>query len=162
MRLLLTPLLIPVFLVGFTVVDELGHTLLARAAGDTQAVFYLWRVDENGACLGCTNTDHTKLTTTENLVVVLGGLLATQPVAVLLLLAGQLTGAGQQQLKTLMVVICAAWLTLFAAFYYWRAVRLPRAAPGPTTKAASGVKAHDSRDSMDSGPRPRPSHPSDP
>jgi hypothetical protein len=71
-------LLIPVFLVAFIVIHELGHTILARLLGDPNAVFYLAKMDEDSTCLGCNIYDPAKLSWGANLVVSLGGLLATQ------------------------------------------------------------------------------------
>ncbi len=79
--LLLVTLFIPVYLVSFVVIHELGHTLLARLLGDPNSVFYLAKIEEHSACLGCNIYDQTKLTRGANLVVSLGGLLATQLVA---------------------------------------------------------------------------------
>lgn len=71
-------LLIPVFLVTFTVIHEMGHTILARVLGDPNSVFYLARIEEHSACLGCNIYDASKLSWGGNLVVSLGGLIATQ------------------------------------------------------------------------------------
>lgn len=79
-------LLIPVYLVAFTVVHELGHTILARLLGDPDSVFYLARIEEHSFCLGCNIYDPSKLSWGGNLIVSLGGLLATQLVALTALL----------------------------------------------------------------------------
>lgn len=81
LNVILIILLIPVFLVTFTVIHELGHTILARLLGDPNSVFYLAKIEENSACLGCNIYDPDKLSWGGNLVVSLGGLLATQLVA---------------------------------------------------------------------------------
>jgi len=86
LRILLILLLIPIFLIGFTVVHEMGHTILARILGDPASTFYLAKIEEDSACLGCNIYDYTKLTSSENLLVSAGGLLATQIVAIMLLL----------------------------------------------------------------------------
>jgi hypothetical protein len=83
--ILLVILLIPAFLVTFVVIHELGHTILARLLGDPNSVFYLARIEEHSACLGCNIYDQTKLSWGANLVVSLGGLLATQFVALIAL-----------------------------------------------------------------------------
>jgi hypothetical protein len=77
-QIVLIILLIPALLVGFTVVHELGHTILARALGDPDSTFYLVKIDEGGTCLGCNIYDHTRISKGGNLLVSLGGLLATQ------------------------------------------------------------------------------------
>ncbi len=79
-------LLIPIFLVTFTVIHELGHTLLARLLGDPNSVFYLAKIEEDTACLGCNIYDQSKLSWGGNLVVSLGGLLASQLTALSMLL----------------------------------------------------------------------------
>lgn len=77
---------IPVFLVFFVVVHEVGHTILARLLGDPDSIFYLAKIDENNFCLGCNIYDPLKLSWGGNLIVSLGGLLATQAVALFTLL----------------------------------------------------------------------------
>jgi hypothetical protein len=81
LQILLIILLIPVFLVVFTVIHELGHTILARLLGDPNSVFYLVKIEADSACLGCNIYDQGKLSWGANLFVSLGGLLATQFVA---------------------------------------------------------------------------------
>jgi ketosteroid isomerase-like protein len=76
--IILVILLIPVFLVTFTVTHEMGHTILARGLGDPDSVFYLARIEEHSACLGCNIYDASKLSWGGNLIVSLGGLIATQ------------------------------------------------------------------------------------
>ena len=76
---------IPIFLVAFTVVHEFGHTILARLLGDPNSIFYLVRVESNSACFGCSIYDQSKLSWSANLVVNLGGLIATQLTAILCL-----------------------------------------------------------------------------
>jgi hypothetical protein len=83
--ILLVILLVPVFLVTFTVVHELGHTILARILGDPESVFYLARFEAHSTCLGCNIYDPSRLSWAGNLVVSLGGLLATQLVALIAL-----------------------------------------------------------------------------
>ena len=85
LQILLIILLIPVFLVAFTIVHELGHTILARLLGDPNSVFYLVRIEADSGCLGCNIYDQSKLSWSDNLVVSLGGLFATQLVAILCL-----------------------------------------------------------------------------
>jgi hypothetical protein len=83
-RVLLSIVVAPIFLLGFTVIHETGHTLLARLLGDPASTFYLVRIDPDGTgmCLGCNITDHTRLSRAGNLAVSVGGLLATQAVAI--------------------------------------------------------------------------------
>jgi hypothetical protein len=78
---ILIVVLIPVFLVTFTAIHELGHTVLARLLGDPNSVFYLAKFEEQGMCLGCNIYDASKLSWGGNVIVSLGGLLATQLVA---------------------------------------------------------------------------------
>jgi hypothetical protein len=75
--------LVPLYLLAFTVIHETGHTWLARLFGDPDSTFYLVLIGPGGRgmCLGCNITDHTKLSPIGNLVVSLGGLLFTQATA---------------------------------------------------------------------------------
>jgi hypothetical protein len=82
LQILLTILLVPVFLVVFTIIHELGHTILARLLGDPNSIFYLVRIKADSACFGCNIYDQSKLSWGANLVVSLGGLLATQLTAI--------------------------------------------------------------------------------
>jgi hypothetical protein len=86
LRVIFVLLYIPIFLVGFGVVHELGHTVVARLSGDPNSYFTLYRSDENSTCLGCNVYDPDRLTRNENMLVSLAGLLATQMVAWALLL----------------------------------------------------------------------------
>ncbi len=82
LKVLLIILIIPIYLIIFTVIHELGHTLLARLLGDQNSVFYLVRISRNEMCLGCNIYDPTKLSWGANLVASFGGLMATQAVAI--------------------------------------------------------------------------------
>jgi hypothetical protein len=84
-NILLVILLVPVYLISFTVVHELGHTIFARLLGDPNSVFYLARIDGHNFCLGCNIYDPNKLSWEGNLIVSLWGLLATQLVALVAL-----------------------------------------------------------------------------
>lgn len=81
LRVIIVLLYIPVFLVGFGVVHELGHTVVARLSGDPGSYFTLYHSDENSTCLGCNVYDPDVLTRNENMLVSIAGLLATQLVA---------------------------------------------------------------------------------
>lgn len=60
-------------------VHEIGHTLLARALGDEDAAYYLYKkFDVDKACLGCNIYDERKLSEFGNMLVSLGGVLSTQ------------------------------------------------------------------------------------
>jgi hypothetical protein len=109
----LIALLTPVYLVAFTVVHETGHTLLARLLGDPDSTFYLVRVGPGGRglCLGCNITDHGRLTPAGNLVVSVGGLLATQAVALLALL-GRRYASGDWGLRRLVTAIALGFAFL--------------------------------------------------
>ncbi len=67
---------------AFTVVHELGHSILARLLGDPNSVFYLVRIQAHSGCFGCNIYDQSKLSWSGNLIVSLGGLFATQLVAI--------------------------------------------------------------------------------
>jgi hypothetical protein len=83
-QLLTFAALLPLYLVVFAVVHELGHTAPARLLGDPEATFYLVRIGPGGqgVCLGCAIVDHTKLSAMGNVIVSLGGLLLTQLTAI--------------------------------------------------------------------------------
>jgi hypothetical protein len=85
--ILLIIVLVPIYLVAFAVVHELGHTVLARLFGDPGSTFYLVQIDPGGRgyCLGCNITDHTKISPFGNLAVSLGGILFTQVTALIAL-----------------------------------------------------------------------------
>jgi hypothetical protein len=71
-------ILAPVFFFLMLNAHELGHTLLARLAGDENATYYLYKqFDLDKACVGCNVYDPRKLSDLGNLVVTLGGVLAT-------------------------------------------------------------------------------------
>jgi hypothetical protein len=75
--------LVPIYLVSFVVVHEVGHTVLARLLGDPESVFYLVQInrEDGGTCLGCNIYDPSKLSPLGNFVVSLGGLGFTQALA---------------------------------------------------------------------------------
>lgn len=79
-------LLIALLLFSIMVVHEIGHTALARLLGDPDSVFYLVKADGDFACCGFSVFDTAKLSWSDNLVVSLGGLLATQVIALAALL----------------------------------------------------------------------------
>jgi len=78
-------LLFWILLIAFIVVHELGHTILARLLGDPNSTFYLAKIGEDSACCGFTIYDTARLSWGGNLTVSLGGLLATQLVALIAL-----------------------------------------------------------------------------
>lgn len=102
--ILLVILLIPVYLVAFTVVHELGHTILARLLGDPDSVFYLARIEGQSYCLGCNIYDPSKLSWGGNLIASLGGLLATQLVALTALYLLRLRHASHLLLRGLSII----------------------------------------------------------
>jgi hypothetical protein len=61
---------------------EMGHTLAARAAGDSGAMYFLYRNDPHtGTCIGCNVYDETRLSYGGNLWVTVAGVLTTQVIA---------------------------------------------------------------------------------
>jgi len=61
---------------------ELGHTVAARASGDFDAMYYLYRNDpREGTCIGCNVYDETRLTYLGNVFVTVAGVLTTQAIA---------------------------------------------------------------------------------
>jgi len=68
---------------------EMGHTLAARAGGDVDAMYYLYRNDPHtGTCIGCNVYDETRLSYLGNLWVTIAGVLTTQMIAFWLWLWG--------------------------------------------------------------------------
>jgi len=64
---------------------EIGHTLLARALGDDDAAYYMYkRFDVDKACFGCNIYDARKLSEFGNMLVTLGGVLSSQLVVLVL------------------------------------------------------------------------------
>ncbi len=61
---------------------EMGHTLAARLAGDSDAMYFLYRNDpREGTCIGCNVYDETRLSDLGNLCVTVAGVLTTQVIA---------------------------------------------------------------------------------
>jgi len=63
-------------------VHELGHTLTARLLGDATASYRLFEREPDGFCIGCNTYDASGLTPAGEILVLLGGLVATQLAAV--------------------------------------------------------------------------------
>jgi hypothetical protein len=78
---ILIVVLFPFYSVVFISVHELGHVAVMRLLGDDDAWFYLVKVDENGRCLGCTTSGPEHVSWAEDVAIRLGGLIATQAVA---------------------------------------------------------------------------------
>ena len=82
-----TAVIFAVLIVVFTMINvhELGHTLVARCCGDVSAYYRLFELRPNGSwCIGCNSYHAAGLPFGCRLLVPLGGLLATQFVALLL------------------------------------------------------------------------------
>ncbi len=78
--------LVPILLLVFVVIHEEGHTILSRLFGDSTASFTLVEFRSNNSfCLGCNTFDHTKLSYIGSIMVSLGGLIASQIVALIAL-----------------------------------------------------------------------------
>jgi hypothetical protein len=66
-------------------VHEIGHTLLARALGDEDAAYYIYKqFDVDKACIGCNIYDERKLSAFGNMLVTLMGVLFSQLVVLVL------------------------------------------------------------------------------
>jgi len=64
-------------------IHEIGHTLLARALGDTTASYHLFeRYPDGGYCIGCNRYNPSVLTPLGVALVAVGGVVATQIIAV--------------------------------------------------------------------------------
>jgi len=83
---ILVVLLVPLYLAAYVSIHEIGHTTLARFLGDPDSVYYLIKIDENSRSIGRTEYDVSKLSWGANLLVSVGGMLATQVAAFVSLL----------------------------------------------------------------------------
>jgi hypothetical protein len=63
------------FMVNF---HEIGHTIIARALGDTSAHYVLFQSTATSTCAGCNLYDSARLDDVANIVVNFGGVLFTQ------------------------------------------------------------------------------------
>ena len=75
---ILVALLVPLYLAAYVSIHEIGHTTLARFLGDPDSAYYLIKIDENSRSIGRTDYDISKLSWGANLLVSVGGMLATQ------------------------------------------------------------------------------------
>jgi hypothetical protein len=78
---ILIVVLFPFYSMLFISVHELGHVAVMRLLGDDDAWFYLVKVDQNGRCLGCTTSGPQEVSWAGDVAIRLGGLVATQTVA---------------------------------------------------------------------------------
>ncbi len=83
---LLILVLFPFYSALFITIHEMGHVAVMRLLGDDDAWFYLVKVDEDGQCLGCTTDSQIDYSWGGDLVLSLGGLIATQTIAISALL----------------------------------------------------------------------------
>jgi hypothetical protein len=83
---ILIVILFPFYSVLFISIHELGHVAVMRLLGDGDAWFYLIRVDGNERCLGCTTSGPEEVSWGGDVAIRLGGLIATQTVAITALL----------------------------------------------------------------------------
>jgi hypothetical protein len=84
MTIVIIIVLVPVYLVLFVVIHELGHTISARLLGDPNSTFYLVQMGAESSCFGCNIYDPMKLSWSANIVVSIGGLIATQLISVIM------------------------------------------------------------------------------
>ena len=106
-KLLLGILVVVLFLfysAVFISIHELGHVAVMRLLGDEDAWFYLVKVDQDGRCLGCTTSGPQEVSWAGDVVIRLGGLLATQTVALTALLLLSLRPRSKWIVRTLSVV----------------------------------------------------------
>jgi hypothetical protein len=78
---ILIVVLFPFYSMLFISIHELGHVAVMRLLGDDDAWFYLVKVDQNERCLGCTTSGPQEVSWAGDVAIRLGGLLATQTVA---------------------------------------------------------------------------------
>ena len=83
---ILIVILFPFYSAAFISIHELGHVAVMRLLGDDEAWFYLVKVDENSRCLGCTTSGPQQVSWAGDMAIRLGGLMATQMVALTALL----------------------------------------------------------------------------
>ncbi len=83
---ILIVVLFPFYSALFITIHELGHVAVMRLLGDDDAWFYLIRVDGNNRCLGCTTSGPQEVSWAGDVAIRLGGLLATQGIALTALL----------------------------------------------------------------------------
>ncbi len=105
--LLLTILIVvlfPFYSMLFISIHELGHVAVMRLLGDDDAWFYLVKVDQDGRCLGCTTSGPDEVSWAGDVAIKLGGLLATQTVALTALLLLSLRPRRKWIVTTLSVV----------------------------------------------------------
>jgi hypothetical protein len=101
---LLILVLFPFYSALFITIHEMGHVAVMRLLGDDDAWFYLIRVDGNERCLGCTTSGPDEVSWGGNVAIRLGGLLATQTVALTALLLLSLRPRRKWMVTTLSVV----------------------------------------------------------
>lgn len=101
---LLIVLLIPVYLVAYISIHEIGHTIPARLLGDPNAVYYLIKIDQYSQAIGRTDYDIAKLSWGANLIVTMGGVLGTQVVALIALFLLRLRPENRLLARTLSIV----------------------------------------------------------
>lgn len=78
--------LFPIYSVLFITIHELGHVAVMRLLGDDEAWFYLVKIEDDEQCLGCTTDSQIEYSWGGNLVLSLGGMIATQTIAISALL----------------------------------------------------------------------------
>src|SRR6266851_3318331 len=73
------------FAIAFTFLminwHEIGHTVVARALGDSSAHYVLYSATATSSCVGCNVYDSAQLSDSANIIVNFGGVLFTQILA---------------------------------------------------------------------------------
>jgi hypothetical protein len=70
-------------------VHELGHTAVARLAGDSNAMYFLFQHDPGGStCIGCNIYDEGRLSYLGNIAVTIAGVAVTQSIVLVLIIFG--------------------------------------------------------------------------
>jgi hypothetical protein len=83
---ILIVVLFPFYSMLFISVHEMGHVAVMRLLGDDDAWFYLVKMDQNDRCIGCTTSGPDEVSWAGDVAIKLGGLIATQTVALTALL----------------------------------------------------------------------------
>jgi hypothetical protein len=96
--------LFPIYSVLFITIHELGHVAVMRLLGDDEAWFYLVKIEDDEQCLGCTTSGPNEVSWAGDVATRLGGLLATQTVALTALLLLSLRPRRKWMVTTLSII----------------------------------------------------------
>jgi hypothetical protein len=102
------------FAIAFTFVminwHEIGHTVVARALGDSSAHYVLYSATATSSCVGCNVYDSAQLSDSANIIVNFGGVLFTQILALVAILLMASAPSRFVPSGMLWTVIVVTWL----------------------------------------------------